>query len=79
MMCCQNTCADATQVEGEAEEAEDTLAGVTVGALRNWMRQVRILKFPSLKLVLHLLLQLQVSSCLVEQVSCWVNGWCVGR
>ena len=28
------------QVEGEAEEAEDTLAGVTVGALRNWLRQV---------------------------------------
>jgi hypothetical protein len=29
------------QVEGDAEEAEDTLAGVTVGALRNWLRQVR--------------------------------------
>jgi hypothetical protein len=28
------------QVEGDAEEAEDTLAGVTVGALRNWLRQV---------------------------------------
>lgn len=35
------TCpAAALQVEGDAEEAEDTLAGVTVGALRNWLRQV---------------------------------------
>lgn len=30
------------QVEGDAEEAEDTLAGVTVGALRNWLRQVGV-------------------------------------
>lgn len=42
------------KVEGEAEEAEDTLAGVTVGALRNWLRQGRELSYQILGLAARL-------------------------